>query len=203
MISRRQVLAATAAFTTIPQAVLAAAGDGPCDYVDPFIGTGGHGHVFPGATLPFGMVQLSPDTSCAGWDSCSGYHQKDGSILGFSHTHLSGTGCADMLDLLVVPRTGPVVLQPGTVEAPETGYRSRYNRTTETATPGYYSVELTDSRVRAELTATLRTGLHRYTFPQGEAGHLLIDWRHANVNWWEKPARAHIANGSLRLIGNV
>ncbi len=202
MISRRQVLAATAAIAAMPGTVLAAGTESLCDHVDPFIGTGGHGHVFPGATLPFGMVQLSPDTSCAGWDSCSGYHQKDGSILGFSHTHLSGTGCADMLDLLVVPRTGPVVLQPGTVEAPETGYRSRYDRKTETATPGYYSVELTDSRVRAELTATLRTGLHRYTFPSGEAGHLLVDWHHANVNWWEKPAVPRVTNASLRLVGN-
>jgi predicted alpha-1,2-mannosidase len=202
MISRRQVLAATAALAVLPKTASAGADERLCDFVDPFIGTGGHGHTFPGAVLPFGMVQLSPDTSNLGWDSCSGYNQKDGSILGFSHTHLSGTGCPDLLDLLVVPRTGPVVLTPGTLQTPETGYRSRYDRKTETATPGYYSVELTDSRVRAELTATVRAGLHRYTFPQGEAGHLLIDWHHANLNWWDHPPVAHVANATLRLVGN-
>jgi len=191
MISRRQVLAATAALAVLPETVRAGEGSSLCDFVDPFIGTGGHGHTFPGAVLPFGMVQLSPDTSNLGWDSCSGYNQKDGSILGFSHTHLSGTGCPDLLDLLVVPRTGPVVLAPGTLQAPQTGYRSRYDRKTETATPGYYSVDLTDSRIRAELTATVRAGLHRYTFPQGEAGHLLIDWQHCNLNWWDHPPVPH------------
>src|SRR6266702_7846957 len=87
-----------------------------CSYVDPFIGTGGHGHTFPGATVPFGMVQLSPDTDVARWDACSGYHHDDTSILGFSHTHLSGTGVGDMMDVLVVPATGPVRLQPGSLE---------------------------------------------------------------------------------------
>jgi len=203
MISRRDILLSTAAVTVLPGTVLAAPEtQSLCDFVDPFIGTGGHGHNFPGATVPFGMVQLSPDTSNNGWDSCAGYHQQDGSILGFSHTHLSGTGCPDLLDLLVVPRTGPVVLAPGTLEAPQTGYRSRYDRATETATPGYYSVELTDSRVRAELTATKRAGLHRYTFPRGEAGHLLIDWHHANLNWWDKPPVPHVQNATLRLVGS-
>ncbi len=202
MISRRQLLGATAALAVLPHTVQAGEAEPLCDFVDPFIGTGGHGHTFPGAALPFGMIQLSPDTSNLGWDSCSGYNQTDGSILGFSHTHLSGTGCPDLLDLLVVPRTGPVVLTPGTLAAPETGYRSRYDRTTETATPGYYSVQLTDSRVHAELTATARAGLHRYTFPAGEAGHLLIDWHHANLNWWEHPTLTHVANASLRLVGN-
>ena len=210
MLSRREVLAATAAAAVFPAGALASPSGvsdpeipdlALCDLVDPFIGTGGHGHTYPGATLPFGMVQLSPDTSNKGWDSCSGYNQTDGSILGFSHTHLSGTGCPDMLDALVVPRTGPVVLQPGTLAAPTTGYRSRYDRATEVATPGYYRVELTDSRVRAELTATKRAGLHRYTFPAGEAGHILLDWQHANVKWWEHPPRSNVHNASLRLIG--
>src|SRR6516225_6826909 len=100
-------------------------------FVDVFIGTGGHGHTFPGATVPFGMVQLSPDTEVAGWDACSGYHYSHSSILGFSHTHLSGTGVGDMLDVLVVPATGPVRLQPGTLEHPETGYRSRFDHADE------------------------------------------------------------------------
>ncbi|NEL41846.1 MAG: alpha-mannosidase, partial [Xanthomonas perforans] len=95
-------------------------------HVDVFIGTGGHGHTFPGATLPFGMVQLSPDTYNAVWDSCSGYHESDGSIMGFSHTHLSGTGIGDMLDFLLVPATGEVKLVPGALDAPDSGYRSRY-----------------------------------------------------------------------------
>src|SRR5579871_1374369 len=113
------------------------------------IGTGGHGHTYPGATVPFGMVQLSPDTYNEGWDWCSGYHVSDASIMGFSHTHLSGTGAADLLDFLVMPGVGGVKLQPGTREHPETGYRSRFSHTHEVATPGYYSVLLDDSHIKA------------------------------------------------------
>jgi predicted alpha-1,2-mannosidase len=141
---------------------------------DLFIGTGGHGHTYPGATLPFGMVQLSPDTDVERWDACSGYHRDDSSIMGFSHTHLSGTGIGDMLDVLVVPATGPVKLQPGTLEHPEGGYRQRFSD--EHAEPGYYRVKL-ESGVEAELTVTERTGWHRYRFPAGR-GHLLIDLSH-------------------------
>jgi len=200
MISRRQLIAGSAAFGLLPQTGFAAT-ESLCDHVDPFIGTGGHGHTFPGATLPFGMVQLSPDTSNLGWDSCSGYHQADGSIMGFSHTHLSGTGCPDMLDILLVPATGEVKLQPGALDNPDAGYRSRYDRATETATPGYYSVSLTDSRVRAELTATMRVGLHRYTFPKGEGGHLLIDLAHGAIKWWGDKDLV-LDNVSLKLVGN-
>lgn len=201
MLSRRQVLAGTAAITALP----AHAWAGPvnlCDHVDPFIGTGGHGHLYPGATVPFGMVQLSPDTSNDRWDSCSGYHQSDGSIMGFSHTHLSGTGCPDMLDVLLVPATGPVHLEPGPLDNPDLGYRSRYDRETETARPGYYSVHLTDTRIRAELTATNRTGLHRYTFPQGEAGHILLDFVHGGKKWWGENREMVLDNAHLKLIGN-
>src|SRR5712691_10870227 len=99
--------------------ILVSAQQNLCSYVDPFIGTGGHGHTFPGATVPFGMVQLSPDTAVAGWDACSGYHHDHDSILGFSHTHLSGTGIIDLLDVLVVPASGSVRLQPGSLEHPE------------------------------------------------------------------------------------
>ncbi|MDV6331282.1 GH92 family glycosyl hydrolase [Asticcacaulis sp. 201] len=200
MISRRQVLAGTVALGTLPQ-VGFSAGESVCDHVDPFIGTGGHGHLYPGATLPFGMVQLSPDTSNEGWDSCSGYHQADGSIMGFSHTHLSGTGCPDMLDILLVPATGAVKLTPGSLSDPDAGYRSRYDRKTETATPGYYSVELTDSRVKAELTATTRVGLHRYTFPKGEGGHVLLDLAHGAIKWWGDHDLI-LDNVSLKLVGN-
>jgi predicted alpha-1,2-mannosidase len=199
MISRRRILAGTAATALLPVTSFAA-GNSPTDYVNPFLGSGGHGHTYPGATMPFGMIQVSPDTYNLGWDSCSGYHIKDGSILGFSHTHLSGTGCPDLLDLLVVPRTGPVVLNPGTPEKPEGSYRSRY--TNEAATPGYYRVDLTDSRVQAELTATTRVGLHRYHFPAGEAGHLLIDWQHSNMPWWKHPTPTGVVEASLQVIGN-
>lgn len=166
--------------------------------VDVFIGTGGHGHTFPGATLPFGMVQLSPDTYNADWDACSGYHADDGSIMGFSHTHLSGTGIGDMLDFLVVPATGPVKLQPGTRENPEAGYRSRYDHADEAASPGYYRVRLKDSGVHAELTATARAGLHRYHFPKGKPAHLLLDLCHGMQDKPEIPAR--VEDASLRLV---
>ncbi len=198
MLSRRQVLAGTAAISALPSAALAVE-ESLCDHVDPFIGTAGHGHTYPGATVPFGMVQLSPDTFNIGWDSCSGYHQKDRSIMGFSHTHLSGTGCPDLFDGLVVPRTGAVRLQPGPLDNPTEGYRSRYAN--EAASPGYYRVDLTDSGVTAELTASLRAGLHRYTFSSKD-GHLLFDWSHSNLRWWVKPYKHDVRNASLRLIGN-
>src|ERR1700724_2927083 len=135
MLTRRQLLGSTvlaglgthltlrasAADSKAATASKAAASDPKtdfCSYVDPFIGTGGHGHTFPGATVPFGMVQLSPDTDVGRWDACSGYHHDDTSILGFSHTHLSGTGVGDMMDVLVVPATGPVRPQPGSLEHP-------------------------------------------------------------------------------------
>ena len=141
---------------------------------DLFIGTGGHGHTFPGPSMPFGMVQLGPDTDVERWDACSGYHRDDGSIMGFSHTHLSGTGIGDMLDVLVVPTTGPVKLTPGTLADPDGGYRQRF--VGEIAEPGYYRVVLA-SGVQAELTVTDRTGWHRYRFPAG-AGHILVDLSH-------------------------
>jgi predicted alpha-1,2-mannosidase len=148
-------------------------------WVDIFLGTGGHGHLYPGASAPFGMVQLSPDTYNDGWDWCSGYHASDSSIQGFSHTHLSGTGCGDLLDFLLMPRTGEVRLEPGTRKNPETGYRSRFSHATETAHPGYYSVLLEDTGIRAELTATERAGFHRYTFPASSSSHFVLDLTHA------------------------
>ncbi len=139
-----------------------------------FVGTGGDGHTYPGATLPFGMVQLSPDTDVERWDTCSGYHRSDTSIMGFSHTHLSGTGIGDMLDVLVVPTRGPLHLLPGPLADPDAGYRQRF--TAEHAEPGYYRVTL-ESGVQAELTVTERTGWHRHSFPKGP-GHILIDLSH-------------------------
>jgi predicted alpha-1,2-mannosidase len=144
--------------------------------VDPMIGTGAHGHTTPAACLPYGMVQLGPDTDTGRWDACSGYHHDDPTIMGFSHNHLSGTGASDLMDVLVVPRVGPVVLNPGTRERPESSYRQVFDHADEHAEPGYYAVRLRDSGIAVELTATMRTGLHRYRF--SGPGHLLIDFAH-------------------------
>ncbi|MBQ8673174.1 MAG: GH92 family glycosyl hydrolase [Bacteroides sp.] len=143
--------------------------------VNVFIGTGGHGHTFPGATLPHGMVQLSPDTRQVGWDACAGYYYDDSSIMGFSHTHLSGTGIGDYGDILFMPVVGDKPLRPGSNEHPEEGYRSRYSHRNESAVPGYYEVMLDDDSIHAELTATLRTGWHRYTYPAGSDARVIID----------------------------
>ena len=147
-------------------------------YVNTFIGTGGHGHTFPGATTPYGMVQLSPDTRTLGWDACGGYHTTDSSIIGFSHTHLSGTGISDLGDVLMMPFVGEAKLQAGTPEDPDAGYRSRFSHETEQSEPGYYSVLLADYNIKAELTATQRTGFHRYTYPENQAAGLIIDLSH-------------------------
>ncbi|MFA8449759.1 MAG: GH92 family glycosyl hydrolase [Bacteroidales bacterium] len=151
----------------------------PADYVNPKIGTGGHGHTFPGASLPFGMVQLSPDTRIDDWDGCSGYHCSDNSILGFSHTHLSGTGCGDYGDIRFMPLVGNVQINPGEKENTKTGYRSLFDKESEIAEPGYYSVKLTDYNVKAELTTTLRTGLHAYTFPESKESRIILDLKEA------------------------
>jgi predicted alpha-1,2-mannosidase len=144
-------------------------------YVDPFIGTDAHGHVYPGATTPFGMVQLSPDTRKDSWDGCSGYHYSDSTIMGFSHTHLSGTGVGDYGDIRFMPTVGQVQLHPGTEENPESGYRSRFNHLHENAEPGFYSVKLLDYNITAELTVAPRTGLHKYIFPQSDKSNIIID----------------------------
>jgi predicted alpha-1,2-mannosidase len=146
--------------------------------VDPFIGTGGHGHTYPGATLPFGMVQLSPDTRLTGWDGCSGYHYSDSVIYGFSHTHLSGTGASDYGDILFMPTTGSVILDRGGPEDTSSGYVSRFRHERETASPGFYSVLLDDYGILVELTATKRVGLHRYIFPASDSSKVIIDLTH-------------------------
>jgi predicted alpha-1,2-mannosidase len=154
-------------------------GKTPYDYVNPFIGTGGEGHTYPGATVPFGMVQLSPETDAphfrGGFRYCAGYQYADTSILGFAHTHFSGTGHSDMGDVLLMPTLGPLQLDPGTKENPDAGYRSRFSHDQESASPGYYSVVLKDSNIKAELTATNRVGIHKYTFPQSESAHIILD----------------------------
>ncbi len=191
MISRRTFLggvsaacAVSATGTTalgkmIPRPKSSSAANDAASLVDVTIGTGGHGHCFPGAVVPFGAVQLSPDTYNDGWDWCSGYHISDTSIMGFSHTHLSGTGCGDLLDFLVMPGTGESKLVPGSRSNPDEGYRSRFDHKDEHAEPGYYSVLLKDYGIHAELTATERTGLHRYTFPSdAKSGHIIVDLEH-------------------------
>jgi len=137
-------------------------------HVNPFVGTGGHGHTFPGAIVPFGMVQLSPDTRLTGWDGCSGYHYSDSIIYGFSHTHLSGTGISDYGDVLLMPTAG----------RPDEPYPSRFSHQNERASPGFYSVKLDDDNIFVELTATARAGLHRYTFPATNEANVIIDLAH-------------------------
>ncbi|MBN1987342.1 MAG: GH92 family glycosyl hydrolase, partial [Prolixibacteraceae bacterium] len=148
------------------------------DFVNPMIGTDYHGHTFPGAALPGGMVQLSPDTGTEGWDWCSGYHYSDNSVLGFSHLHRSGMGAGDWGDVLIMPTTGELKVVPGSKENPDEGYRSRFSHDEETASPGYYSVLLKDYSVKAELTISERAGFHRYTFPESGVSHILIDGGH-------------------------
>jgi predicted alpha-1,2-mannosidase len=148
------------------------------EHIDPFIGTGGHGHTFPGPTLPFGMVQLSPDTRLTGWDGCSGYHHSDTVVFGFSHTHLSGTGVGDYCDILLMPVAGEPHLRNGYPDQPNQGYGSRFSKDQERASAGYYRTFLDDYGVEVELTATPRTGLHRYVFPAGEPAYVIIDLDH-------------------------
>jgi len=148
------------------------------DDVDPFIGNGAHGHTFPGPTLPFGMVQLSPDTRLTGWDGCSGYHFSDQVIYGFSHTHLSGTGVSDYGDVLFMPVTGEPLLENGYPDRVDEGYASHFAKASERASAGYYTVQLQDYGVRVELTATARTGLHHYVFPEGRPAHVIVDLEH-------------------------
>lgn len=152
--------------------------DSLLDFVDPLIGTGGHGHTFPGAAYPFGMVQLSPDTGLEGWDWCSGYHYSDSSIIGFSHTHLSGTGRSDLMDVMLMPATGNLKLNPGSKDKPDEGYRSRFSHDEESASPGYYKVRLKDYDIMAELTVSPRCGFHRYTFPESKSSHIILDLSH-------------------------
>ncbi|MGK0387461.1 MAG: putative alpha-1,2-mannosidase [Maribacter sp.] len=146
------------------------------DYVDPFIGTGGHGHTYPGAAMPFGMVQLSPDSRLDGWDGCGGYHYSDEYIYGFSHTHLSGTGVSDYGDVLLMPFTGDVHFNNGADS--EAGYRSHFSHKKEEASPGYYSVLLEDDNINVELTVTKRVGFHQYNFPKKEQAKVILDLAH-------------------------
>ena len=157
----------------IPMCVLPSSGQEalPSHMVNPLIGTDGHGHTYPGAALPFGMVQLSPDTRVEGWDACAGYHYSDTTILGFSHLHLSGTGIPDYGDILLTPFSGSRTLQEAQAPAP-------FSHEEESASPGYYRVMLKDRRIVAELTATDRVGIHRYTSAGTDSLGIAVDLVH-------------------------
>ena len=163
-------------------------------YVNPMIGTEGMGHTFPGACAPFGIVQLSPDTDTIPhnidgvyqgkvYEYCAGYQHTDNTIVGFSHTHLSGTGHSDLGDLLIMPQTGVLQLNPGTKDDPDSGYRQRFSHDTEQASPGYYTVTLNDTGIKAELTATQRVGVHKYTYPKGSDQRIILDLLHGLYNY--------------------
>ena len=154
------------------------------EYVDPFIGTGGHGHTFPGATTPFGMVQLSPDTRIEGWDGCSGYHFSDSIIYGFSHTHLSGTGVGDYCDLLLMPSSGKVLFNNG-YASNQQGYCSSFRKENEYAKPGIYKVLLDKDSISVALTSTDRVGIHKYKFSKFDTANVIIDLEHRDplLDW--------------------
>lgn len=153
------------------------------EYINPFVGTDGYGNVYPGAQLPFGGIQISPDTDSDYYDAAAGYKYSHPTLLGFSLTHLSGTGIPDLGDFLFIPGTGEIKTVPGTHEKPEEGYRSRYSHDKEWASPGYYGVELTDYGVKAEMTSALRSGMFRFTYPKSEKAFLMIDMNHT---LWQK-----------------
>jgi predicted alpha-1,2-mannosidase len=158
--------------------------------VDPYIGSGGHGHVFVGASVPYGAVQTGPTNIVKGWDWCSGYHYSDSVLIGFSQMHLSGTGIGDLGDVLVMPYTGKVRTNRGTQEDPTSGYGSHYSHDRETARPGYYSVQLDDYNIKAELTASERVALHRYTFPKDQPANIIIDLKEGIG--WDAPVETFI-----------
>jgi predicted alpha-1,2-mannosidase len=185
---KKSLLLAALLVATLSKAQTPAQHPDPLKLVDPMIGTGPEGHTFPGATAPFGMVQLSPDTQIRPFKQsykwAAGYRYEDTTILGFSHTHFSGAGHSDLGDFLLTPLSGDnVPLEPGDPDKPHSGYRSHFSHATEHAEPGYYSVDLEDSNVHAELTATTRVGLHRYTFAANTPRHILIDLRSSIYNY--------------------
>ncbi|MEI6823142.1 MAG: GH92 family glycosyl hydrolase [Bacteroidota bacterium] len=176
-------------------------------YVNPFIGTGAldslslSGSNFPGACLPFGLVQLSPDTREYPDDPCSGYDYNDSTILGFSHTHLNGTGCPDLYDFLFMPFGGDIKWKAGSDEGKTKGFRSKYSHKNESATPGYYSVILDDYKIKAEMTATEHCGMHRYTFSNKNPYHLIVDLDHSLIR--NSPYRfCKILSSEVRVVDN-
>lgn len=208
MLDRRLLIAFAATAVLASGAALAASPETAAERayaaVDPFIGTGGEGHTYPGATVPFGMVQLSPDTriqpreKAYGW--AAGYRYDDSSIVGFSHTHFSGTGHSDLGDILVMPFTGNPGLERGDPEKPRSGYASRFRHADEKAEPGYYAVTLDDYKVRAELTTSARVGVHRYAFPKGTDAKVLLDMR---TSMYDYPGKVLWSRVRVRADGTV
>lgn len=180
------------------------------DRINPMVGTKSMGHVFPGATVPFGAVQLSPDTDMIphnidgvyqgdAYKYCAGYQWEDSTIVGFSHTHFSGTGHSDLGDILIMPFTGNVNWERGDKNNPQSGYRSKFSHDKETAEAGYYAVDLLDYGVKAELSATERVGAHKYTYPQGESQRIILDLDHGIYNYEGKTrwAEVRVVNDTL------
>lgn len=161
-----------------------AAGVNYTKYVDPYIGSGGHGHVFVGASVPFGAVQLGPTNMSEGWDWSSGYHISDSTIIGFQHTHLSGTGIGDLGDISFMPTIGAIKVIKGTIENPDSGYVSLFSHRDEVVRPGYYKVKLQRYNIGVELTASTRVGMHKYTFPASKNAHIVIDLKEG-IGWDE------------------
>lgn len=159
-------------------------------YVNPLIGSAGHGHVFVGANVPFGAVQLGPVNVFEGWDWCSGYNYASNTILGFTHTHLSGTGIGDLNDILLLPVSGKAALTKGTKADMTTGYGSYFSHNNEIVKPGYYSVLLDKYNIKAELTASERVGFHKYTFDSADDAHILVDL--ADGIGWDRPVKTFI-----------
>ncbi|WP_290088864.1 GH92 family glycosyl hydrolase [Paramuribaculum intestinale] len=168
------------------------------DYVDPTIGSGSHGHVFVGASVPYGMVQLGPTSITQAWDWTSGYHESDSTVIGFSHTHLSGTGVGDLFDITLMPVTGEVTYARGNHDDPESGMWSYADRSEEVAKAGYYAVPLTRYGILAEMTATNRVGFHRYTFPATDSAAIVIDLQ--NGGCWDKATDTEMMPMSDRMI---
>ncbi|RKE04747.1 GH92 family glycosyl hydrolase [Marinifilum flexuosum] len=154
--------------------------DSLTQYVDPYIGSGGHGHVFVGASVPFGAIQAGPSNFHKGWDWCSSYHYSDSIVKGFSHLHLSGTGCTDLGEFLIMPAVGELKINPGSQENPEEGYASYYSHDTEKAEAGYYKVFLDTYNVGVEMTTTERVAMHQITYPKSEQSRLIIDLKEGN-----------------------
>lgn len=166
-------------------------------YVKPIIGTEKMGHTYPGATVPFGAVQLSPETDTISYELngkyngdvykyCAGYRYEDKTIVGFSHSHFSGTGHSDLGDFLIMPTTGKLQLNPGIATQPKSGFRSAFSHTNETSEAGYYKVKLDDDNILAELTASTRVGMHQYTFPKSDESHIILDLMSGIYNYKEK-----------------
>ena len=154
---------------------------GVADYVDPLIGTAEHGHVYPGATVPFGSVQLSPDNGTQGWDWCSGYNYDDSTIVGFSHTHLSGTGIGDLYDLLLMPADSRIDLSNPVSDIRKEAFASTFKHDNEVAQAGYYQV-LLDNGINVQLTTTDRVGFHLYDYPEGLDPAIVLDLGY-HINW--------------------